>query len=330
MINGPVRNGRQRSTLPRVDLGVSITHGCGEGADSIHKAPRQVQPQQLEGDCVEDDNEEDRDEDVGAEEQGQDGDGYNSIAEKSSIQVGMLWRRKLEECRICLYTPDSNGVEWDGDNESPGGEAPLLAIVEVDDGLEEGDEGEGEAGGLDQPPVPADGALGLQEGLPLLGVVGGEVVDGLGEGVDEHPSAEDHQGEHHLPRRRHKPLEAPEVHGLPLAGGVAGAEGEHDHGEERVDHEVDPVCGVPPTAALVEAALVDLHQEVSRVPVPGLTSASSAIRLGETTSTRVSPPPGVGEVTMRLCLRLLSIIVWFTNALQWPRSAMNLITSALQ
>ena len=42
---------------------------------------------------------------------------------------------------------------------------------------------------------------------------------------------------------------------------MAGSQRHHDNREERVDEEVDPVGGIPATAALIETTLVDLAQD---------------------------------------------------------------------
>ena len=224
----------QRLQLGR--LAAVEAHGRGEGADAVHEAAGEVQPQQLERDRVEDDDDRDGHQHVLLEEYCQQGDG---------------------DCAV----EDGEGVEGERHHEAGAGEPPLLALVEVHDGLQQREEGGEEAGQLHQAPVPPRPQLQRLELRPLLRVRRGEVVDPLGQRVDQHAVPHHHQVEDDLARRRDEALEAAEVHGLPPAGGVAGAEGHHDDGEQRVDHQVDPVGGVPAAAALVQAALVHLGQD---------------------------------------------------------------------
>ena len=211
-------------------------HRGGERADPVHEAPGQVQPQQLEGDRVEEDDDHDRDKDVLPEEDGEERYGGDSVE-------------------------DGEGIERETDDHPEEGHPPLLALVEVEDRLEEWDEGDQQTDQLYEAPVPLDGELHLLELLPQLGVRSGEVADPLGQAVNDNPVTQHHQVQHHLAGGRYEPLQAPEVHGFSLAGRVAAAQGHHDHREQRVDHQVDPVRRISATAALVETALVDLGED---------------------------------------------------------------------
>ena len=214
------------------------SHRSRQGTNPVDQAARKVQPQQLEGDGVEGDEEEDRYEDVLPEEDGEEGQGHHPVE-------------------------DGEGVEGDADEEPHARQPPLLALVEVEDRLEEGEEGEDQTDQLYEAPVPLQRSLHLLELLLLLAAGrrgDGEVADELGQTVDDDALAEHHQVQHHLTGGRYESLQTTEVHGLPLAGRVAAAQGHHDHREQRVDQQVDPVRAVPATAALVETTLVDLGQ----------------------------------------------------------------------
>merc|ERR1712223_818003 len=209
-----------------------------EGTNPVDQTAGKVQPQQLEGDGVEGDEEEDRDEDVLPEEDGEESQGHHPVE-------------------------DGEGVEGDADEEPHARQPPLLALVEVEDRLEEGEEGEDQTDQLYEAPVPLQRSLHLLELLLLLAVGGGvdgEVADELGQTVYDDTLTQHHQVQHHLAGGRNESLQTTEVRGLPLAGGVAAAQGHHDHREQRVDQQVDPVGAVPTTAAFVETALIDLGQ----------------------------------------------------------------------
>ena len=80
-----------------------------------------------------------------------------------------------------------------------------------------------------------------------------EVMGQLGQRVDQHTVTQDNQVEHKLTGGSYEAIEGPEVHSLSPGRGmaVAAAQGRHDHHEQGVDDQVQPVQGVTATAALV-------------------------------------------------------------------------------
>ena len=80
-----------------------------------------------------------------------------------------------------------------------------------------------------------------------------EVMGQLGQRVDQHAVTQDNQVEHKLTGGSYEAIEGPEVHSLSPGRGmaVAAAQGRHDHHEQGVDDQVQPVQGVTATAAFV-------------------------------------------------------------------------------
>ena len=210
----------------------------GQRTNPVDETAGQVQSQELEGDGVEGDEEQDGDEDVLPEEDGEESQSHRPVE-------------------------DGEGVEGDADDHPDEGQPSLLALIEVEDGLQEREEGDGETEELYEAPVPLQRSLHLLELLLLLAVGrrgDGEVADELGEAVDDDAVTQHHQVQYQLAGGSNETLQTAEVHGLPLAGRVAAAQRHHDHREQRVDQEVDPVRPIAATATFVETALVDLGQ----------------------------------------------------------------------
>lgn len=86
-------------------------------------------------------------------------------------------------------------------------------------------------------------------------------MDCLGKAMDENTATENNKGENNLAGSRDKTLKAPKIHGFSFAGRMAGPKGKHDHCEQRINNEIDPVGRVPTAAAFVEAAFVNLGQK---------------------------------------------------------------------
>ena len=106
-------------------------------------------------DCVEEDDEHDRNESILFEEDGDESDGSDTI-------------------------DDCEGIEGNWNYQPQERDSSLLALIEVDDSLEQGEEGEEEADHLNKSPVPSDWSVFLLKLQSLFLIRSGEEMNPLG------------------------------------------------------------------------------------------------------------------------------------------------------